>query len=83
MDLTPIGTKTTNTKISHLELTPVGTKTPDPNTLTLPTELSKQNGKEHVPEDLESDPSLLDSSSSEYDLSYDIKYIKSKSKRRD
>ena len=30
LELTPIGTNTPNTKISHLESTPFGTKLPDP-----------------------------------------------------
>ena len=60
LELTRIGTDTTNEKRSHLESTPVGTKMPDPKPLTRPTESLKRNGKEHVPEDLESDPSPSD-----------------------
>ena len=45
LDLTPIGTNTSNAKISHFESTHVVTKTPDPKPLTQPTELSKLNGK--------------------------------------
>ena len=74
----------THAKISHLGSTPVGTKTPDPKRLTRPMESSKRKekaGKEHVPEDPESDPPSSDSSSSESDSSDDRKYSKSKSKR--
>ena len=42
---TPVGTKTTNTKISHLDSTTVGTKTPDTKPLTIPTESSKHQEK--------------------------------------
>ena len=35
----------------------------DPEPLTWPTEFSKENGKGHVPDNLDPDPSLLDSSS--------------------
>ena len=41
LDLTLIGTNTTNAKISRLESTPVGMKTPDPKPLTLTTAWSK------------------------------------------
>ena len=34
LDSTPIGTNTTNAKISNLDSTSVGTKTPDPKPLT-------------------------------------------------
>ena len=84
--LTPIGTNTTNEKIPHFEWAPVGTKTPDPKPLTLPTESSKRKEKalkEYILENLESDPSLLDSSPSESDFSDDSKYRKPKIKRRD
>ena len=63
-----------------LDLTPVGAKTSDPKTLTLLTDLSKikeKVQKEYIPEDLESEPSLSDSSSSESDSSYDKKIITS------
>ena len=42
LDSTPIGTNTSNAKISHLELTTVDTKTPDPKTQTPPIEYSKR-----------------------------------------
>ena len=35
LDLTPIGTNTTNEKLSHLDLTLAGMKTPDPKLLIL------------------------------------------------
>ena len=60
LDLTPIGTNTTNVKTSHLDLTLVGAKTSGPKPLTQPTELSKRkekSKKEYTPEDLESEPS--------------------------
>ena len=62
MDSTPIHINTTNANTSHLDSTPVDTKTPDFKALTQPTELSKRKGKDHVPKDPESDPSLSDSS---------------------
>ena len=61
LDLTPFFTNTKNAKVPHLDLTPVSTKMPDPKPLTRPTESSKRNGIEHVPEDPESDPSSSDS----------------------
>ena len=57
LESTSIDTNKTNAKTSHLDFTPVGTKMPKPKPLTQPTELSKRNGKEHAPEDPESDPS--------------------------
>ena len=83
MDSTPIGTNRTNEKTSHLESTPVDRKTTDPKTLTRSMELSKRNGKEHVTDDPESDPSSSDSSLRKYDSSNDRKYSKSKIKRLD
>ena len=74
LDLTPIGKNNTNVTTYHLDSTHVGTKTSDPKPLTRPTESSKLKGKSHVPEDPESHPSLLDSSSSESDSSDDSKY---------
>ena len=82
LDSTPIGTNTKNVTTSHLDSTAIGKKSPDPNPLTRPTDSSEFKGKLHVPEDPESDPSLLDSSLSEYYSSNDNKYRKSKSKRR-
>ena len=41
LELTPIGTKISHTKLSHLDLTPVGAGTSDTKPLTVPTELSK------------------------------------------
>ena len=78
----PIDMNMTNTEMSHLDSTPVGTKTPDPKPLTRLPELLKQNGKAHLLEDPESDLSSLDSSLIKSDSSDDIKYRKSKIKRR-
>ena len=76
LDSTTVGMKRSDAKISPLDFSPVGAKVSDPKTLTLPTELSKPKEKaqkQYVPEDPESDPVLSDSSSSRYNLSYDIK----------
>ena len=83
LDLTHVGTNTSNEKISHFDSTHVGTKIQYPTTLKLPMESSKRKEKaqkEYIPEDPESDPSLSDSSPSEYDSSDDRKYRKSKIK---
>ena len=45
LELTPIGTNTTNTKISHLDSTPVGKKKPYPKPVTRTAESSKHKGK--------------------------------------
>ena len=63
LNLTPLGTNTTNGKTSPIHLIPVGTKTPEPMPLTRPTELPEQNGKAHVPGEPDPDPSSSDSSS--------------------
>ena len=63
LDLTTLGINTTNKTTSPIDLIPVRTKTPDPTPLTRPTEFPEQNRKAHVPDDLNSDPSLSDSSS--------------------
>ena len=71
LHLTPIGTNTSNAKISHLDSNPVGRKTSDPKPLKRPMKLSKikeESGKEYVPEKPESDPSLSDPSLSESDF---------------
>ena len=83
LELTPIGKVATNARKSHLDSTHVGAKTLDPKPLKLPIDSSKRNGKEHVPEDPESDRSSSDSSSVISNSSDDNKYIKSKSKRHD
>ena len=62
----------TNSKTSHLDPTPVGTKTTYPKPLTRPTESSKRNGIEHVPEDPKSEPPLSDSSPNESYSPYGI-----------
>ena len=41
LDLTPLGTNTTNGTTSPIDSIPVGTKTPDPTPLTQPTELTE------------------------------------------
>ena len=69
--------------MSHLDSTTVGTKTPDPTPLTRPTESSKRKGKLHVSEDPETDPSSLESSLSNSNLSHDSNYRKYRSKVRD
>ena len=71
LESTPIGTNTTNRTTSKLESIPIGTKNPDPTQHTQPTESSMRQGKAHVPEKLESDPSSPDSSSRESDFSDD------------
>ena len=69
LDSTPIGTDTNKGKTSPIDLIPVGTKTTEPTPLTpptyfttLPTDLTEQNGKSHVPGDPDPDPSLSDPS---------------------
>ena len=81
--MTPDSTKTSDAKTSLLDLTPVGGNMLDPRTLTEPTDLSTRKEKAqqyYVPEDLELEPSLSDSSSSKFDSSDDRKYSESKSK---
>ena len=68
MELTPVGTKTSDPKTLTI-----------PSDSSKRKEKAR---KEYVPEDLESDPSSPDSSSRKYDLSDDIKYSESKIKRR-
>ena len=80
MDSTPIHINTTNANTSHLDSTHVDTKTPDFKALTQPTELSKHKGKEHVPEDPESDPSFSDSSLRKSDSHDENKCSKFRSK---
>ena len=63
LDLTPIGTNTTNRTMSPIESIPVRTKTPDPTPLTRPTKFPDQNGKENVPGEPDTDPSSSESSS--------------------
>ena len=83
LDSTPVGMNMWDAKIIPLDPNPIGAKISGPKTLTLPTKLSKNKEKAHkqyVPEDLESEPSFSDSSSSESDSSDDRKYRKSKIK---
>ena len=78
LDTITFGTNTTIVTLSPNDSIPVRTKTPYLTTLTRPanyptrpTDVSNRKGKEHVPADPESDPSLSDSSLSKYDLSDD------------
>ena len=82
LDSKHIYKNTANAKTSHLNSIPVVTKTPYPKPPTQPTESSKRTGREHVPEDLESDPSFLESSSCKSDFSDDSKCRKSISKSK-
>ena len=85
LDLTPIGTNTTNEKISHLDSTPIGKKKPYPKPVTWTTELPKHKGKpgkEYVLEEPDSDLLSSDLSSSESDSSNDSKYRKFEIKNR-
>ena len=59
---------------------PIGIVPTYPNTPTRPTESSKHNEKDHIPEELESDPPLSDSSLSEFDSSDDRKNRKYKTR---
>ena len=63
LDLTPLGTNTTNEKTSPSDLIPVNTKLPEPMPLTLPTDsptlptdFPEQNGRAHIPGDPDPDP---------------------------
>ena len=60
---TLLGTNLNNRKTSPIESIPFGTKMPEATPRTLPTDVSEQNGKAHVPGDPDLDPSLSDSSS--------------------
>ena len=62
LDSTPIVKNTTNRTTSLMDSIKVGTKTPDPMPLTKPTEFPEKNGRAHVPNDPDPDPSLSDSS---------------------
>ena len=77
LELDPVRTNTSNAKILPLYLTPVGAKILNPKTKALPTESYKckeKAQKEYVPEDLQSDPRLSESSSSGSNFSDDSKY---------
>ena len=87
LDSTPFGMNRTNGTTSPIDSIPIGGGMTYPTPLTRPTyppaqptDSSKQEGKAHVPADLESDPSLSDSSSSKSDSSDDINFSKSRSK---
>ena len=62
LDSSPIGTNTTNGKTPPIDSISVGTKIPEPTPLTRPTEFTEQNGKAHVPDDPDPEPSLSDTS---------------------
>ena len=86
MDLNPVGTKTSDAKIPPFDLTSIGAKTSYPKILTLLMESPKRKEKaqkEFIPEDLESESSLSDSSSRESNSSNDSKYIESRRKLHD
>ena len=83
LDSTPLGTNTTNRTISPIDSIPVETKTSYPTPLIRPTEFPQQNGKSHVPGELDPDPSLSDSLSKKSNLPKDINYSKSIKKKRD
>ena len=80
LDLTSIGTNRENVKMRKLDSTHIGTKMPDLTPLTRPTESLKRKIEAHIPEDLESYTSSLDSSLSESDSFDDSKYSKYKRK---
>ena len=63
LDSTPIVLNTTNRTRSPIESITVGTKMLVPTPLTQPTEFPEQNGKLHITDDLDLEPSLSDSSS--------------------
>ena len=62
LDLTPLGTNTTNRTMSLIDSIPVE-KMSEPTTLTQAKEFQEQNGKAPVPGDPDPDPSLSDLSS--------------------
>ena len=95
LDSMNIVMNTTNITTSPIDFIPIGEKTPEPTPRTRPTKFStrptesstqptnssKQKGKAHVPADLESDPSLSDSSLRESYSLADSNYRKYKSKK--
>ena len=76
LDSTPLGTNRTNRTTSHIDSNPVGKKTPEPTPLTRPIESPEQNGKAHVPGELDPDPTSSDSSSNKSNSSKDRNYSK-------
>ena len=80
---TPLGTNTNNRTTSPINSITVGTKFPEPTPLTLPKYFQEQNGKAHVPGDLDPDPSPSDSKSNKYNSSNDSNSSKSNKKKRD
>ena len=83
LDLTTLGMNTINGTTSPIDSIPVEKKTPDPTPLTQPTESSEQNGKAHVPGELDPDPSLPESQSNKSNLSNDSNYSKLIKKKSD
>ena len=90
LDLTPLGTNTTNRKMSPIDLISVETKTPEPtpqilptDSPTLPMDLPEKDGKAYVPVDPDPDLSSSDSSLNKSNLSNYINSIKSIKKKRD
>ena len=82
VESTPLGTYTTNETTSPMDSIPFGTKNPDPTPLKRPTYFTEENGKAHVPGDLDPDPSLSDSSPKKSNSSNDSNSSKSKKKKR-
>ena len=87
-DLTPLGTNTTNRKISPSDLIPVETKFPKPTPQTLPTDppalttdLPEENEKANEPGDPDSEPTLS-YSSKKSNSSNDTNLSKSNRKQR-
>ena len=76
LESTRLGTSMTNGTTSHIESIHVGTKTTKPTPQTQPTEFPEQNGKLHVPGELDPDPSSSDSSSNKSKFSKDRNYSK-------
>ena len=71
LELTPLGTNTSNGTTSPIDLILVEKKSPEPTILTLPMYLPEKNRKAHVPGDPDPDQSSSDSSSNKYNLSND------------
>ena len=83
LDLTPLGKNTTNRTMSPIDLIPIRTKMTEPTPLTRPANLPDQNGKAHVPGDLDLDLSLSESLSNKSNFSKDINSSVSNKKKRD
>ena len=82
---TPLGTNTNSRTLSPIASIPVGTKTLEPTPLTLPMDLTEQNGKAHVPGYPDPEKSSSDSSAKKSNYSNDSnssKLIKKKSNKK-